>query len=146
MARNGRTVAIARVGALALGLVAGCSNLDPADRNTRAAVGGVLGAGTGAAIGSVTGSAGRGALIGGAVGTVGGALSNPPASAVTPQQDPYGTYQQAPPGYYAPAQPPPQGYYAPAQQPQGGYYAPGQGAPQGYYAPSQPPPGTGAWR
>ncbi|WP_372623961.1 YMGG-like glycine zipper-containing protein [Falsiroseomonas sp.] len=43
----------------------------------RAVSGGLLGAGTGAAIGSLTGSAGTGALLGGAAGAAGGALTNP---------------------------------------------------------------------
>src|SRR5262245_44887260 len=43
----------------------------------RAVSGGLLGAGTGAAIGSVTGSAGRGALIGGLGGAAIGALTSP---------------------------------------------------------------------
>jgi hypothetical protein len=43
----------------------------------RAASGGLLGAGAGAAIGSLTGSAGTGALIGGAAGAVAGAVSDP---------------------------------------------------------------------
>ncbi|NKC33043.1 YMGG-like glycine zipper-containing protein [Falsiroseomonas selenitidurans] len=43
----------------------------------RAVSGGLLGAGAGAAIGSLSGSAGTGALIGGAAGAAGGALTNP---------------------------------------------------------------------
>lgn len=43
----------------------------------RAASGGLLGAGTGAAIGSLTGNAGTGALIGGAAGALGGAVTSP---------------------------------------------------------------------
>jgi hypothetical protein len=43
----------------------------------RAVSGGLLGAGAGAAIGSLTGSAGTGALIGGAAGAAGGALTSP---------------------------------------------------------------------
>lgn len=43
----------------------------------RAVSGGLLGAGTGAAIGSFSGNAGTGALIGGAVGAVGGAATTP---------------------------------------------------------------------
>jgi hypothetical protein len=39
--------------------------------------GGLIGAGAGAAIGSVTGSAGTGALIGGAAGAVAGAVTDP---------------------------------------------------------------------
>ncbi|HYF09026.1 MAG TPA: glycine zipper family protein [Acetobacteraceae bacterium] len=58
--------------ALALSLAA-CGS----DPGTRALTGGVLGAGTGAAIGSFSGNAGTGALIGGGVGAVGGALTAP---------------------------------------------------------------------
>jgi len=43
----------------------------------RAASGGLLGAGAGAAIGSLTGSAGTGALLGGVAGAAGGALTSP---------------------------------------------------------------------
>jgi hypothetical protein len=43
----------------------------------RAVTGGLLGAGTGAAVGSFSGNAGTGALIGGAVGAVGGAVTSP---------------------------------------------------------------------
>jgi len=42
----------------------------------RAVSGGLLGAGAGAAVGSLSGSAGTGALIGGAAGAAGGALTN----------------------------------------------------------------------
>lgn len=45
----------------------------------RALSGGLLGAGTGAAIGSVTGSVGKGALIGGLGGAAIGALTSPNA-------------------------------------------------------------------
>jgi hypothetical protein len=45
-------------------------------RGTRAVTGGLLGAGGGAAVGSMTGlGAGKGALIGGGVGAAGGALT-----------------------------------------------------------------------
>ena len=45
---------------------------------TRAVTGGLLGAGTGAAVGGVTGAgAGTGALVGGGVGAAGGALTAP---------------------------------------------------------------------
>ena len=45
---------------------------------TRAVTGGLIGAGTGAAIGGVThGSVGTDALIGGGVGAVGGAVTSP---------------------------------------------------------------------
>ncbi|MDO9501986.1 YMGG-like glycine zipper-containing protein [Falsiroseomonas sp.] len=43
----------------------------------RAVSGGLLGAGAGAAIGSLSGSAGTGALLGGAAGAAGGALTSP---------------------------------------------------------------------
>lgn len=43
----------------------------------RAISGGLLGAGAGAAVGSLTGSAGTGALLGGAAGAAGGALTSP---------------------------------------------------------------------
>ena len=47
------------------------------DPGTRAVTGGLIGAGTGAAIGSLSGNAGTGALIGGGVGAVGGAVTAP---------------------------------------------------------------------
>ena len=48
------------------------------DPGTRAVTGGLLGAGTGAALGAATGgNAGTGALIGGGVGAVGGAVTAP---------------------------------------------------------------------
>jgi hypothetical protein len=53
--------------------LSGCGTT-PGDR---ALSGGLLGAGTGAAIGSVTGSAGEGALIGGLGGAAIGALTSP---------------------------------------------------------------------
>ncbi|WP_137178006.1 YMGG-like glycine zipper-containing protein [Roseomonas sp. AR75] len=61
--------------AMALGLAAllGACGQSTGDR---AVSGGLLGAGAGAAIGSLTGSAGTGALIGGAAGAAGGALTN----------------------------------------------------------------------
>ena len=43
----------------------------------RAASGGLLGAGAGAAVGSLSGNAGAGALIGGAAGALGGAATSP---------------------------------------------------------------------
>ncbi|ONG54395.1 hypothetical protein BKE38_10395 [Pseudoroseomonas deserti] len=43
----------------------------------RAASGGLLGAGAGAAVGSFSGNAGAGALIGGAAGALGGAVTSP---------------------------------------------------------------------
>ncbi|WP_328734389.1 YMGG-like glycine zipper-containing protein [Falsiroseomonas selenitidurans] len=42
---------------------------------SRAVSGGLLGAGTGAAVGSLSGDAGTGALIGGGLGAVGGAAT-----------------------------------------------------------------------
>lgn len=54
-------------------LLAGCGS----DPGTRAVSGGLIGAGTGAAIGSLSGNAGAGALIGGGVGAVGGAVTTP---------------------------------------------------------------------
>jgi hypothetical protein len=54
--------------------LAGCGN----DPGTRAVTGGLIGAGTGAAISGVThGNVGAGALIGGGVGAVGGAVTSP---------------------------------------------------------------------
>jgi osmotically inducible lipoprotein OsmB len=61
----------ALAGALMLGL-AGCGE----SPGTRAVTGGLIGAGAGAAIGSVAGGhAGTGALIGGGAGALGGALT-----------------------------------------------------------------------
>jgi hypothetical protein len=103
--------------AVALGMILALSACtDPYDPGQRALGGGLIGAGTGAAIGGLAGGgrgAATGALIGGAVGAVGGAVT-------TPQPPPPGYYQ--PPGYY-----PPSGYY---QQP--GYY-PGYYQQPGYY-------------
>jgi osmotically inducible lipoprotein OsmB len=69
-----RKLALAVVaGSMALGLAA-CGN----DPGTRAVTGGLLGAGTGAAVAGATGgNAGTGALIGGGVGAVGGAVTAP---------------------------------------------------------------------
>ena len=64
--------AVAAVFATALGL-AGCGHT-PGDRIVS---GGLLGAGGGAAIGSLYGDAGRGAVIGGVGGAALGALSTP---------------------------------------------------------------------
>lgn len=63
-------IALALLGSLA---VAACGETP----GQRAVSGGLLGAGTGAAIGSFSGNAGTGALIGGAVGAVGGAATAP---------------------------------------------------------------------
>jgi hypothetical protein len=90
---------------------------DPYDPGQRAVGGGLLGAGTGAAIGGLAGGgrgAATGALIGGAVGAVGGAATTPrpaPPPAYYPAQPGY--YQAPPPGYY----PPPPGYYPPPPPP-----------------------------
>lgn len=67
-----RKFTIALVATLSLGLVA-CG----ATPGERAVSGGLLGAGTGAAIGSLSGNAGTGALIGAGVGAVGGAVTAP---------------------------------------------------------------------
>jgi hypothetical protein len=83
----------------------GCTN--PYDPGQRAVGGGLLGAGTGAAIGGLAGGgrgAAAGALIGGAVGAVGGAVTTP---------------QPPPPAYYSP---PPRAYYPPPP-PSPGYYS-----------------------
>jgi len=68
-------VAAAGVMLLAIGLsVSGCG-YSPGDR---AASGGLIGAGTGAAIAAATGGAPlTGALVGGAVGAIGGAVTSP---------------------------------------------------------------------
>ncbi len=71
------TALIAAVAGMTLAL-GGCTN--PYDPGQRALGGGVLGAGTGAAIGGLAGGgrgAAAGALIGGAVGAVGGAVTTP---------------------------------------------------------------------
>lgn len=60
--------------ALAGGLMLAACGDSPGQR---AVTGGMLGAGTGAAVGSFSGNAGTGALIGGAVGAVGGAATAP---------------------------------------------------------------------
>ncbi|HYF09833.1 MAG TPA: YMGG-like glycine zipper-containing protein [Acetobacteraceae bacterium] len=53
--------------------LAGCG-VTPGER---AVSGGLLGAGAGAAVGSLSGNAGAGALIGGAAGALGGAVTSP---------------------------------------------------------------------
>ena len=64
---------VAIAGLMAFGLAA-CGQ----DPGTRAVSGGLIGAGTGAALGAATGgNAGTGALIGGGVGAVGGAVTAP---------------------------------------------------------------------
>lgn len=60
--------------ALAATLALGACGTSPGDR---AVSGGLLGAGAGAAIGSVTGSAGAGAVIGGVAGAAIGAATDP---------------------------------------------------------------------
>jgi len=69
-----KTAGISAVVAAGLAL-SSCGTM-PGDR---ALSGGLLGAGTGAVIGSVTGSAGKGALIGGLGGMALGALTSPRA-------------------------------------------------------------------
>lgn len=58
---------------LAAGTLAACGQ----STGDRAVSGGLLGAGAGAAIGSLSGNAGTGALIGGAAGAAGGAATSP---------------------------------------------------------------------
>ena len=73
--------------------VAGCTN--PYDPGQRAVGGGLIGAGTGAAIGALAGGghgAAIGALVGGGVGAAGGAVTTPQA----PRQ---GYYRQNGYGY-----------------------------------------------
>ncbi|PWS34472.1 hypothetical protein DFH01_26020 [Falsiroseomonas bella] len=65
-----RNTSLLLVGAMALALAA-CGE----SRGTRAVSGGLLGAGAGAAVGSLSGDAGKGALIGGGLGAVGGAVT-----------------------------------------------------------------------
>lgn len=108
--------------AVSLALVAGlglsaCS--DPNDPSQRAVGGGLLGAGTGAVIGSLAGGHGAaiGALVGGGVGALGGAATSP-SRPQTYYQQPYGqqSYDQ-------------QQYGQPAYQPAPQYYQP---RPYGY--------------
>jgi hypothetical protein len=61
-------------GTVVLALAASSCGTTPGER---AVSGGLLGAGAGAAIGSVTGSVGKGALIGGLGGAAVGALTSP---------------------------------------------------------------------
>ncbi|WP_246522697.1 YMGG-like glycine zipper-containing protein [Neoroseomonas eburnea] len=145
------------LGLLAL-VAAACTN--PYDPTQRAVGGGLIGAGTGAAIGGMAGG-GRGAAIGALAGGLGGAAIG---AATTPQQPapyqggygqgypqqqssymatpaPVGatTYYPSPgPGYvsapyYQPPPPPPQAY----QPPPGSYWQPqpyyAQPDPHGYY-------------
>ena len=99
-------------GAAGLTLVfglAGCTN--PYDPGQRALGGGLIGAGTGAAIGAAA-AGGSGAALGAAIGGAAGVLGG---IATTPR--PY--YPYPPQAYYPP--PPPPGYY--------GYGAPPPGVP-----------------
>ena len=101
-------------GIVLLGLGA-CTN--PYDPGQRAVGGGLLGAGTGAAVAGLTdGNVGAGALIGGALGAVGGAVT-------TPRQPRYdqGYGYGPPPGYG-------RGGYG-----RGGYDRGGYGRGGGYY-------------
>ena len=72
MSTHPRHVGFSAVAVLALALSA-CGTTS----GDRALSGGLLGAGAGAAIGSVTGSVGRGAIIGGVGGAAVGALTSP---------------------------------------------------------------------
>jgi osmotically inducible lipoprotein OsmB len=65
---------IAAGAALLTAVALGACGTTPEDR---AVSGGLLGAGAGAAIGSLSGNAGTGALIGGAAGAVTGAVTDP---------------------------------------------------------------------
>jgi len=84
--------AVAAVFATALA-VAGCGTTP----GERAVSGGLLGAGGGAAIGSLSGDAGRGAVIGGVGGAALGALTAPPRYGYYDRYDRYGYYDR---GYY----------------------------------------------
>ncbi len=69
-----RSVTIAALSAGLTLLLAACGETP----GTRAVTGGLLGAGTGAAVGGIAGGhAGTGALIGGGLGAVGGAATTP---------------------------------------------------------------------
>lgn len=79
---------------LAIGL-AGCTN--PYDPGQRAVGGGLIGAGTGAAIGGLAGGgrgAAAGALIGGAVGAVAGVATTPQPPVYAPQSAPAAWYPE----------------------------------------------------
>jgi len=67
-----RKVSLVVLAVAALGL--GACGRTPGDR---ALSGGLLGAGAGAAVGSLSGNAGTGALIGGGAGAIGGAVTSP---------------------------------------------------------------------
>lgn len=66
-----RKIAIALVAVAGIAL-SGCGY----SRGDRALSGGLLGAGAGAAVGSLSGNAGTGALIGGGAGALGGAVTS----------------------------------------------------------------------
>jgi len=60
------------IASLTLVLIAAACGSSPGER---AVSGGLLGAGAGAAVGSLSGNAGTGALVGGGLGAVGGAVT-----------------------------------------------------------------------
>lgn len=93
-----RTIAMSLVLVAGLGLTA-CT--DPYDPGQRAVGGGLIGAGTGAAIGGIAGGgrgAGIGALVGGGVGALGGAVTTPNRPTTYYQQPAY--EPEPPPPYY----------------------------------------------
>ena len=61
-------------------ILAGCG----ATPGCRAVSTGLLGAGTGAALGAIAGNAGLGAAIGGATGVIGGAVTSPQQASLGP--------------------------------------------------------------
>lgn len=67
---------LALLPALGLAMALSACGVTPGER---AVSGGLLGAGAGAAVGSLSGNAGTGALIGGGVGALGGAATSPSA-------------------------------------------------------------------
>jgi osmotically inducible lipoprotein OsmB len=74
MSRTTTTKSMAATAALLTAIALSACGTTPGDR---AVSGGLLGAGAGAAIGSLSGNAGSGALIGGAAGAATGALTDP---------------------------------------------------------------------
>lgn len=125
----------------ALSLIMGCASSPYV--GTGAALGGGLGAITGAAIGSAGRNPWAGAIIGGAVGTgLGAAGGYALQQRQTQPQPPQGYYyQQPPPGYGAP---PGYGSYAPAPGPSyggsyGGYNTPNPVTPPGAQYSAAPP-------
>ena len=74
MSRTTKTKSMAATAALLTAIALSACGTTPGDR---AVSGGLLGAGAGAAIGSLSGNAGSGALIGGAAGAATGALTDP---------------------------------------------------------------------